>query len=54
VDSAAPLSAMVQVLTRHEFAFVRLLGQVGGVLARDDLQKPIGACGCSAWSPWPN
>ncbi len=42
VDSAAPLSAMVHVLTRHEFAFVRLLGQVGGVLVRDDLHKPIG------------
>jgi hypothetical protein len=42
VDSAAPLSVMVHVLTRHEFAFVRLLGQVGGVLVRDDLHKPIG------------
>lgn len=42
LDNAAPLSAMVHVLTRHEFAFVRMLGQVGGVLARADLQKPIG------------
>lgn len=42
VDGAAPLSVVVHVLTRHEFAFVRLLGQVGGVLARDDLHKPIG------------
>lgn len=42
VDHTAPLSVMVHVLTRHEFAFVRLLGQVGGVLVRDDLHKPIG------------
>jgi hypothetical protein len=42
LDNAAPLSAMVQVLTRHEYAFVRMLGQIGGVLAREDIQKPIG------------
>jgi len=42
LDNSAPLSAMVQVLTRHEYAFVRMLGQIGGVLAREDIQKPIG------------
>jgi hypothetical protein len=42
LDNAAPLSALVHVLTRHEYAFVRVLGEVGGVLAREDLQQPIG------------
>jgi hypothetical protein len=42
LDGTAPLGAMVHVLTHHEYAFVRVLGQVGGVLDREDLQKPIG------------
>jgi hypothetical protein len=42
LEHTAPLSAMVHVLTRHEYAFVRALGQIGGVLTREDLQKPMG------------
>lgn len=42
LDNTAPLSAMVHVLTHHDYAFVRVLGQIAGVLTRDDLQQPIG------------
>ncbi len=42
LDSTASLGAMVHVLTRHDFAFMRILGQIVGVLGRIDLQKPIG------------
>jgi len=42
LDSGATLGAMVQVLTQYEHAFVRVLGEVGGVLERADLHQPIG------------
>jgi hypothetical protein len=42
LDNSAPLSAMVHVLTHHDYAFVRALGQIGGVLSRADLEQPIG------------
>ena len=42
LDNTAPLSAMVHVLTQHDYAFVRALDQICGVLCRDDLEQPIG------------
>ena len=42
VESDASLSVLVHVLTRHDFVFVRAFGQVCGVLARADLERPIG------------
>jgi CBS domain-containing protein len=42
LDAGASLGAMVHVLTRHDFAFVRLFGELVGVLTREDLHQPIG------------
>jgi hypothetical protein len=42
IDGGSPISVMVQVLTRHEHAFVRTSGHITGVLSREDLEKPIG------------
>ena len=37
----APLADVIQVLTRHDFCYVSLLGQVGGVVGREHLNGPI-------------
>jgi hypothetical protein len=37
----APLSDVIEVLTRHEFCFVAREGSVEGVITREDIQKPI-------------
>ncbi|RKZ80143.1 MAG: bifunctional (p)ppGpp synthetase/guanosine-3',5'-bis(diphosphate) 3'-pyrophosphohydrolase [Gammaproteobacteria bacterium] len=36
----AGFAEVVHVLTRHDYCFVRLLGQVHGVISRDDMNKP--------------
>ncbi len=36
----AGLAEVIHVLTRHDYCFVRLLGQVHGVISRDDINKP--------------
>jgi hypothetical protein len=41
VDGEAPLSDVIHVLTRHESCFVRLLGDVSGLIERQDMQKPM-------------
>jgi len=41
ISGDAPLSDVIQVLTRHESCFVELLGQVEGVIARNDINGPI-------------
>ena len=41
VSGDALLSDVVGVLTRHRYCFVRMLGQITGVIARGDMQKPI-------------
>ncbi|MBK5105345.1 MAG: hypothetical protein JJE42_13945 [Burkholderiales bacterium] len=41
VSGDAMLSEVIGVLTRHHYCFVRMLGQITGVIARGDLQKPI-------------
>lgn len=42
LEGSASLSEAVEVLTRHEYGFVRSVGQVVGVVTRADLQSPIG------------
>jgi len=42
IDGRAPISVMVHVLTRHAQAFVATSDRITGVLAREDLEKPIG------------
>ena len=42
IDAGAPISVMVQVLTRHAQAFVRTADRITGVLSRADLEQPIG------------
>ncbi len=41
VDADASLVDVILVLTRHEHCFVQILGQVGGVLQRGDVNNPI-------------
>jgi len=41
VAGEAPLSDVVQVLTRHEYCFVSLLGEVVAVIRRGDVNNPI-------------
>lgn len=36
----AGFAEVIHVLTRHDYCFVRLLGQVHGVISRDDINKP--------------
>lgn len=37
----APLSEVVHVLTRYDFAFVTAMDDVAGVIARGDMQQPV-------------
>jgi hypothetical protein len=41
LDSQSSLSDVVSVLTRHEFCFLTLWGQIAGVVGRGDIQKPV-------------
>jgi hypothetical protein len=41
VDGGASLADVVLVLTRHDYCFVRVLGEVIGVIERSDMQKPL-------------
>ena len=37
----AAFSDVIHVLTRHDYCFVTLLGDVSGVISRDDINKPM-------------
>ena len=41
VDEDAPLADVVLVLTRNDYCFVRVLGEVVAVIRRADMQKPL-------------
>jgi hypothetical protein len=41
VDADSSLTDVIQVLTRHDWCFVNVLGTVSGVVGRSDMQKPI-------------
>jgi hypothetical protein len=41
ITGDATLSDVIHVLTRHDFCFVSLLGEVVGVICRDDINKPV-------------
>ena len=41
VAGDAPVSAVIELLTRHEHVFVDALGGIGGVVTRADIQKPV-------------
>ncbi len=41
IDGGASLADVVLVLTRHDYCFVRVLGEVVGVIERGDMQKPL-------------
>ena len=41
LDSQASLSDVVTVLTRYEFCFLKVWGQIAGVVSRGDFQKPV-------------
>jgi hypothetical protein len=40
VYADAPLSRVIEILARHDHCFVSVLGAVGAVIGREDLQKP--------------
>ncbi len=41
VSGDAPLSDVIGILTRYDFCFVTAMGDVAGVIARGDIQKPV-------------
>ena len=41
VEGSALLTDVVLALTRHDYCFVRVLGEVIGVIERGDMQKPL-------------
>jgi len=41
IDGGASLADVVLVLTRHDYCFVRVLGEVVRVIERGDMQKPL-------------
>ena len=41
ISGDSTLSDVVHVLTRHDFCFVTKLGEVIGVICRDDINKPV-------------
>ena len=41
VNGTATFSDVIHVLTRHDYCFVTVLGNVGGVISRDDINKPM-------------
>lgn len=40
IRGAASLSDVIHVLTRHDYCFVSVFGEVTGVITRDDINKP--------------
>ena len=41
ITGDATLADVIHVLTRHDFCFVSMLGEVVGVICRDDINKPV-------------
>ena len=41
LGGAASFTDVIHVLTRHDYCFVTALGQVAGVIRRDDINKPL-------------
>ena len=41
IPGEAPLSEVIGILVRYDFCFVTAMGDVGGVITRGDIQKPI-------------
>jgi hypothetical protein len=41
LDSRSSLSDVISVLTRHDFCFLTIWGQIAGVVSRGDIQKPV-------------
>ena len=41
VDIDTPLLSVIAVLVHHQFCFVASMGQVAGVISRNDIQKPV-------------
>jgi hypothetical protein len=41
VSDSATFSDVIHVLTRHDYCFVTMLGNVTGVIGRDDINKPM-------------
>ncbi len=41
LNGAATFSDVIHVLTRHDYCFVTVLGNVGGVISRDDINRPM-------------
>jgi hypothetical protein len=41
VTGGSSFADVIQVLTRHDYCFVTALGQVAGVIRRDDINKPM-------------
>jgi hypothetical protein len=41
LSGSAALSDVIHVLTRHDYCFVTMLGNVSGVISRDDINKPM-------------
>jgi soluble cytochrome b562 len=41
ITGEATFSDVVHVLTRHDFCFVAILGEIVGVICRDDINKPV-------------
>ncbi|HMK66383.1 MAG TPA: HD domain-containing protein, partial [Thermodesulfobacteriota bacterium] len=41
LDSRSSLSDVISILTRHDFCFLTIWGQIAGVVSRGDIQKPV-------------
>ena len=41
LSGSAAFSDAIHVLTRHDYCFITLLGNVSGVISRDDINKPM-------------
>ena len=41
LPGSAPLADVIHVLTRHDYCFVTTLGDIAGVICRDDINKPM-------------
>ncbi len=44
----AGFAEVIHALTRHDYCFVSLLGQIQGVISRDDVNKPYAVHGCTS------
>ena len=41
VDSTSTFTDVIHVLTRYDYCFVTMLGNVAGIISRDDINKPM-------------